>query len=113
MKGSQLTVFADNQSHRKGHKTVVEWILEQTTQAGIEGATVIEVSESIDVHGKYHAARFFELVDQPVVVTVASDDSRIDALLDHLRRGGVRLFYTRCPVEYDVLGVSEAEGGGE
>jgi len=25
----------------------------------------------------------------------------------------VRLFYTRCPVEYDVLGVSEAEGGGE
>jgi PII-like signaling protein len=75
MKGSQLTVFADNQSHRKDHKTVVEWILDQTRQAGIEGATVIEVSESIDVHGKYHAARFFELVDQPVVVTVASDDS--------------------------------------
>jgi PII-like signaling protein len=112
MKGSQLTVFADNQSHRKGHKTVVEWILDQTTQAGIEGATVIEVSERIDVHGKYHAARFFELVDQPVVVTVASDDSHIDALLDQLRHGGVRLFYTRCPVEYDVLGMSEAGRGG-
>jgi PII-like signaling protein len=111
MKGSQLTVFADNQSHRKDHKTVVEWILDQTRRAGIEGATVIEVSESIDVHGKYHAARFFELVDQPVVVTVASDYSRIDVLLDHLRQGGVRLFYTRGPVEYDVLGTSEAVTG--
>ena len=111
MKGSQLTVFADNQSHRKDHKTVVEWILDQTRQAGIEGATVIGVSESIDLHGKYHAARFFELVDQPVVVTVASDYSRIDVLLDHLRQGGVRLFYTRGPVEYDVLGTSEAVTG--
>jgi PII-like signaling protein len=111
MKGSQLSVFADNQSHRKDHKTVVEWILDQTRQAGIEGATVIEVSESIDVHGKYHAARFFELVDQPVVVMVVSDDSRIDALLAHLRQAGVRLFYTRCPVEYEVLGTSVAVSG--
>jgi PII-like signaling protein len=107
MKGSQLTVFADNQSHRKARMTLVEWILTQVTKAGIEGATVIEVSESIDVHGKYHAERFFELVDQPVVVTVAADDARIDALLDDLRRGGVRLFYTRCPVEYEVLGMDE------
>lgn len=107
MKGSQLTVFADNQSHRKARMTLVEWILTQVTKAGIEGATVIEVSESIDVHGKYHAERFFELVDQPVVVTVAADDARIDALLDDLRHGGVRLFYTRCPVEYEVLGMDE------
>jgi hypothetical protein len=25
----------------------------------------------------------------------------------------VRLFYTRCPVEYEVLGKSEAESGGQ
>lgn len=111
MKGSQLTLFAANQSHRKSHMTVVEWILEQTKEAGIEGATVIEVSESIDGHGKYHAARFFELVDQPVVVTVAAEDERIDVLLDTLRHGGVQLFYTRCPVEYEVLGASAEEGG--
>jgi hypothetical protein len=60
--------------------------------------------------GKYHAARFFELVDQPVVVTVASDDTRIDTLLGQLRCGGVRLFYTRCPVEYELLGVADAAG---
>lgn len=111
MKGSQLTLFADNQSHRHGHKTVVEWILDETKRAGIEGATVIEVSESIDTRGKYHAARFFELVDQPVVVTVASDDARIDVLLDVMRQSGVRLFYTRSPVEYEVLGADVAEHG--
>jgi len=111
MQGSQLTLFADNQSHRGHHKTVVEWILDETKRAGIQGATVIEVSERIDAHGKYHAARFFELVDQPVVVTVAAVDARIDALLATLRQGGVRLFYTRCPVEYEVLGTSEAPGG--
>jgi PII-like signaling protein len=111
MKGSQLTVFAANQSHRKSHMTVVEWILDLTRKAGIEGATVIEVSECIDVHGKYHAARFFELVDQPVVVTVAAEDGRVDALLDSLRHGGIQLFYTRCPVEYEVLGSDAGEGG--
>lgn len=111
MKGSQLTLFADNQSHRKGRKTIVGWILDEAKHAGIEGATVIEVRECIDIHGKYHAARFFELVDQPVVVTVASEDKRIDVLLDALRQAGVRLFYTRTPVEYDVLGMGDTEGG--
>jgi PII-like signaling protein len=112
MKGSQLTLFADNQSHRKAGKTIVHWLIEQTKRAGIEGATVIEVSESIDTRGKYHAARFFVLVDQPVVVTVASEDDRIDALLHVLRQAGVRLFYTRSPVEYEVLGTESAESGG-
>src|ERR1700756_4793948 len=109
MKGSQLTVYADNQSHRKNHKTIVEWILGQTQQAGIHGATVIEISESIDAHGRHHAARFFELVDQPVAVTVTADDTRIDALLERLRQGGVRLFYTRSRVEYEVLGAAATE----
>jgi PII-like signaling protein len=103
-------VFAANRSHRKNHMPVADWILHETKKAGIEGATVIEVSESIDAHGKYHAARFFELVDQSVVVTVAADDVRVDRLLDSLRHGGVRLFYTRCPIEYEVLGTASIEG---
>ena len=104
MKGSQLTVFAANQSHRKNHMTVVDWILDEAKKASIHGASVIEVTEAIDTHGKYHAARFFELVDQPVAVTVAAEDASVDALLDSLKHGGVPLFYTRCPIEYEVLG---------
>jgi PII-like signaling protein len=104
MKGSQLTVYAATQGHRKHLLTVVDWILEEVKTAGIVGATVVEVTETIDMHGKYHAARFFELADQPVAVTVVAEDVRIDALLDRLRQGGVSLFYTRGLIEYEVLG---------
>lgn len=104
MKGSQLTVYAATQGHRRHHLTVVDWILEETRKAGIVGATVVEVTEAIDMLGKYHAARFFELADQPVVVTVVGDDERIDVLLASLRQGGSNLFYTRAPIEYEVLG---------
>lgn len=104
MKGSQLTVYAANQTHRKMKKTIVEWILDEIEKLGIHGATVTEVSEGIDAHGRYHSARFFELVDQPVAVMVAAQDSQVDQLLEKLRAGGVRLFYTRCPVEYELLG---------
>ncbi|MDN7445173.1 hypothetical protein QZM64_39070, partial [Burkholderia cepacia] len=38
------------------------------------------------------------------IATVAAEDDKIDALLGSLRKSGVRLFYTRCPVEYGVLG---------
>jgi PII-like signaling protein len=104
MKGSQLTLYAANQSHRKLHKTVVDWVLDEVAKAGIHGATVTEISEGIDAHGKYHAARFFELADQPVAVMVAAPDAQVDALLESLRTARVRLFYTRCPVEFELLG---------
>jgi PII-like signaling protein len=104
MKGSQLTVYADSRCVRTHHMNVVKWLLDEIDRAGIQGATVISASESIDRHGKYHAARFFELVDQPVAVTVAADESHIDALLARLRESDVSLFYTRCPVEFAVLG---------
>lgn len=104
MKGSQLTLYAATQSHRMHHLRVVDWILDETRKIGIVGATVVEVTEAIDVLGKYHAARFFELADQPVVVTVVAEDAQIDALLANLRQGGVKLSFTRAPIEYELLG---------
>jgi PII-like signaling protein len=104
IKGSQLTLYAANQRHRKLHKTVVEWVLDEIRKVDIHGATVTEVSEGIDAHGRYHAAYFFELIDQPVAVTVVAQDPQIEALLENLGAGGVRLFFTRCPVEFELLG---------
>lgn len=108
MNGSQLTLYAANQSHRVKHLTVVEWLLEEAVNAGIVGATVAEISEAVDSSGKLHAARFFELVDQPVAVTLIADDAKIDALLARLKGEGVHLFFTRMPIEYGSLG---ADGG--
>ena len=104
MQGSQLTVFAATTGRRKHHQTTVGWILDEARQAGIQGATVFEVSECVDVHGKYHAARFVELAEQPVAITLAGECARVDALLERLRQGDVPLFYTRCAVDYEVLG---------
>ena len=50
------------------------------------------------------AARFFELADQPVGVTVVADDALIDRLFARLRESGECLFYTRVPIEYGELG---------
>jgi len=104
MQGSQLTVFAATTGPRKHHQTTVGWILDEARQAGIHGAKVVDVSECVDVHGKYHAARFVELADQPVAITLAGESERVDALLDRLRQGNTTLFYTRCAVDYEVLG---------
>src|SRR5258708_31527410 len=112
MKGSQLTVYAATQGHRKHHLTVVDWILEEVKTAGIVGATVVEVTEAIDMHGKYHAARFLELADQPVAVTVVAEDVRIDALLDRLRQGGASLFYTPGFIQDRVVGRTRKDPRG-
>ena len=101
--GSQLTLYA-NRNQRRGNHTVVEWILETAKTAGVHGATVVEGSEGVDARGRFHAARFFELADAPAVVVGVSDDAAIDALVAKLAQGGVKLFYTRTPIEFGHLG---------
>ncbi|MFM0037644.1 DUF190 domain-containing protein [Paraburkholderia strydomiana] len=108
MTGSQLTIYATDQRQRIRHMSIVEWIFDEARGAGIQGATVVEVAESVDVKGKYHAARFFELAEQSVAVTIIAVDADIDALLAKLDGGSVRLFYTRAPVEYGTLGADGA-----
>lgn len=106
-KGSQLTVFT-SRSQKVKHHSIIDWLLAQAKDAGIEGATVVSCSEGVGGDGHYHAARFFELADEPVAVTVAADDREIDALLSVLDKAGVKLFYTRTPVEYGTIGVVES-----
>ncbi|PRZ46807.1 PII-like signaling protein [Paraburkholderia fungorum] len=109
--GSQITIFASRNT-RKGHQQVDEWILETASALGIHGATVVECSEGMDSHGKLHAAHFLELADEPIAVTVVALDEKITALLAQLGKGGLRLFYTRIPLEFGYLGET-AEGEGK
>lgn len=101
--GSQLTLYA-SLSQRKGRRTVVEWILETAKEAGVRGATVVEGSEGVGAQGHLHAAHFFELADAPAVVVMVGDEAVIDTLIAKLGEGGVKLFYTRSPVEFGRLG---------
>lgn len=110
--GSQITVFASRNT-RKGHQQVDEWILQTASALGIRGATVIDASEGVDSHGKMHAAHFLELSDEPIAVTVVALDEKITALLTELGKGGLRLFYTRMPLEFGYLGQPQKEKADE
>lgn len=101
--GSQLTLYA-SRTLKHGHQPAIEWILGAAKAAGVLGATVMEGCEGVDVHGRRHAARFFELADEPVMVVVVADDPAIDTLLATLQQGGVPLFYTRAPLEFGHIG---------
>ncbi|OAJ54347.1 hypothetical protein A6V36_06400 [Paraburkholderia ginsengiterrae] len=102
-KGFQLTFFTE-QNRRHGHQSVVEWLLSVARHAGIHGATVVAAAEGVGHAGERHAARFFELADQPQQVIFAVTEDEAETLLAAVREGGVPVFYTRCPIEFGMLG---------
>jgi PII-like signaling protein len=101
--GSQLTIYA-SRNQKRGHQSAIDWVLGVAKAAGVQGATVMEGSEGVDVHGRLHAARFFELADEPAMVVLVAEDVTIDALLATLEQGGIPLFYTRTPLEFGHIG---------
>ena len=103
MNGCQLTFFTQ-QNHRVRHQSVADWLMSEVRQLGIRGATMISCVEGIDHVGKLHAARFFELTDQPIEIVMAVTDEEADKLLSVVRSTGVHVFYTRCPVTFERLG---------
>lgn len=103
MKGYQLTFYTE-QNRRHGHQSVVEWLLSIAKHAGIRGATVVAAAEGVGHAGERHAARFFELADQPQQVIFAVTEAEAETLLDAVRQGSVPVFYTRSPIEFGMLG---------
>lgn len=103
MNGYPLTFYTEqNRRH--------EWLLAQASSAGIHGATVVATAESVGHTGVHHAARFFELADQPVQIIFAVTEAESERIFDTIRHAGVRLFYTRCAVESGTLGALPAAG---
>ncbi len=103
MQGFQLTFYTEQDKRHDG-RPLTAWLVEEARRLGIGGATVIAASEGFGHHRKLHAARFFELDDQPVEVTMAVTGAEADAFMARLREAGVRLFYTRAPVEFGMTG---------
>ncbi|VVE37322.1 hypothetical protein PEP31012_03999 [Pandoraea eparura] len=102
-KGSQLTVYF-TKDQKKGGQGADTWIASLIEQTGIHGQTTVQASTGVGADGRLHAARFFELADEPVAITVVAEDEKVDALIAALSAGGVKLFYTRIPIEYGYLG---------
>lgn len=106
MQGYQIT-FYTQQSRMHGHKTVAQWIMEQAHKLGVRGATLTASSQGFGHDGQQHSARFFDLADEPVELTLALAQSEADQLFALLRVEKLQVFYTRCAIEFGVSGLDD------
>ncbi|MBA2650738.1 MAG: DUF190 domain-containing protein [Tatlockia sp.] len=101
-KGYQLEFFME-QNERHGQKLIYEWLIDSARDQGLTGATVFTGSLGFGEHKRLHSAHFFELLDQPVQVTMIVSEQEADKLLDFLSEEKVDLFYVKLPAEFGRL----------
>ncbi|AKJ69787.1 hypothetical protein PATSB16_42120 [Pandoraea thiooxydans] len=102
MEGFQITLFfQENKRHK--HQPLADWIVGEAKRLGIGGATVVHAAEGYGRGGRLHCARFFELAEQPVEVTLAVSPDEMERLFASLRAEKVEVFYVKVPIEYGML----------
>jgi len=102
-KGYQLKFFME-QNERHGKTPLYEWLIEVARERGIAGATAFFGTMGFGEHRKVHSAHFFELLDQPVEVSMIVTEEETNKLLQFLREENANLFYVKTPVEFGRLG---------
>jgi len=105
MQAYQLEFFTEHDK-RHGHQALYQWLLDTARGLGIRGATVFTGTMGFGRHGRMHSAHFFELADQPVVVTMAATEEEAQHLFARLEQEQVHLVYVKIPVEYGETGHS-------
>ncbi|OWW21228.1 DUF190 domain-containing protein [Noviherbaspirillum denitrificans] len=103
MDGFQLTFFTE-QNCRHAGMHLVDWLVQLTNELNLPGVTVIPASQGMGHRHRVHSARFLELADQPVCIVMIVSAEEADRLFERLRRENVRLFYTKAPIEFGMLG---------
>lgn len=103
MQGYQLTFFTQ-QNRKHGSLPLGEWLVQEARKLGVGGATLTAASEGFGHSHKLHSAHFFELVDQPIEVTMALSDTDADRLFQRLREEKINAFYVKTPIEFGMTG---------
>lgn len=99
MRGYQLTFYTE-QNRKHDHQPLGEWLIQQAKKMGLSGATLSNASEGFGQAHKLHTARFFELADQPVEVTMAVTEAEAERVFDLLKTERVKVFYVKTPIEF-------------
>ena len=105
MIGYQLTFFTQ-QDRKHDHMPLGEWLLQEARKLGIGGATLIVATEGFGHDRKLHSAHFFELIDQPVEVTMAVNEQDAERIFAYLKQEGINVFYVKTPIEFGMTGES-------
>lgn len=111
MKGYQLTFFTQ-QDRLVHHKPIAEWMMEEALRLGVHGATLLAAKEGFGHHHKMHAARFFELADQPLEVVMVVTEEEMERIFTRLAEEHLKLVYVKAPIEFGVLGEDDAAASG-
>lgn len=103
MQGFQLTFFTQQDRTHDG-QPLGDWLIAEAKRLGIRGATLMIAAEGFGHEGRIHAARFFELAEQPVEVTMAVTAEESARVFDRLQRAGIKIFYVKAPIEFGTIG---------
>lgn len=108
MEGYQLTFFT--QQDRYHHRQPLhQWLLKLVQTMEIRGATLLAAQEGLGSHHRIHSARFFDLADQPIEITMVVSAQECDALMQRLREeSGLHLFYCKSRVEFGTIGQADS-----
>jgi uncharacterized protein len=104
MKGYQLTFFTI-QDRRHGHQQLGDWLLNLAKSMQLRGATLTGAQEGIGASHRFHSARFLELTDQPIEVSMVVSEEESTRLFERLNaEPDLQLFYAKTPVEFGAIG---------
>jgi PII-like signaling protein len=106
MQAYQITFFTQQDRKQEG-RPLADWLVETARALGVRGATALLAAEGYGHDRRIHSARFFELADQPVEVTMVASAEETERLFAHLREHRVHVFYARTPVEFGTVGEDE------
>lgn len=103
MQGSCLRFYL---SEKQRHHGVLlwEWLLERANALGVRGGCAFRAIGGFGHHHALHEERFFELAGSTtVVVEFIASDTGIDRLQALVGQEQIRLFFSRFPVQFDVI----------
>jgi PII-like signaling protein len=109
MNGYQITFFTQQDRQHHG-QPMAQWLMRLAADMGLRGATLIAASEGMGHDRRMHAARFFELADQPLTVLMTLTEAETERLFARLESEGANLFYTRVAVEFGSIGQPHQAG---
>lgn len=102
MMGYQVTFYTKQDSLYSG-VPIGEWLIQEAKRLKIGGATLFQAVQGFGHSQIIHSAHFFDLADQPVVVTIILDEIEKNRLFTRLEELQLDLFYVSSKVEFGVV----------
>jgi len=103
MQGYLVTFFTQQDRMHRG-MPLAQWLFDQASRLGLDGVTLNSGIAGMGHDGRRHTVTLFDLSDQPVQVSMVLKASEVERLFAAIRQEDLRVFYTKAPVEFGMIG---------